>query len=938
MLGEKWSVRLLGGLEVRAGSGPPLRFRTHRSAALFARLACHPGRAFSRDELIESLWPDAEPEAGRQNLRQALSSLRSILEPTGVPSGSVLDADRVRVRLVPESIDCDAAQLTRATDVSDLETAISLYKGEFLPGSTDEWALEERQRLAELYVAALRTVAQKLRAHEESGRAIPYAQALVQANPLDEAAQGLLIRLYADTGRAEEAVQQYRDYRRILKRELGDEPDPRLKEIAMTLKGATGKLEVPILEERKPARQASLPVTLTRLFGRQEEIERITGLLTDGPRLLTLTGPGGTGKTRLAIESARAASDAFGQRVWFVPLADVRDAHLLPSRILDAIQSKETGPPIEAIAVSLGDRLALLVLDNLEQLLPTAAHTVQALLRRLPNLVVLVTSRRPLGLPGEQQLPVERLLVPAIQASHEDLAEYPSAQLFRDRAAHAAPGFRLSEKNAAAVATLCRQLEGLPLAIELAAAWSATFTPTQMVERMEKRFELLRETRLNKEERHASLWAAIDWSYSMLRPEAQRLFAQLSVFRGGWDLEAVEQISREPQAADLLEQLRLHALIHTDSWDEGMRWNMLESLREFAGAQLPPELRQQAIAAHASLFASRAQAWHELQRGSDLERVNRLFQADIENFWAVIDRGVEGVVPLQEAYVVTNGAYRFWEMRGAWAAVRRAYERLLEADAEKQPTAQRALALISLANLMRQQGEAEAAIAPTEECKRIRESLGDRAGVSSALGHLAQLHKALGDAQRAKQLYLECLAIQEETGARWSWGMNCMNLGWLLVLEKEWQEATEWLERSRNAMAELGDKWGVAAATGNLAEAALGQGHLTLASELHGRSLEAFVELEDLPAIAEELEGIAHVTHMQGSSAKAAVLYGAATALRRQIGSHISAQEASRLESRITQARSACAEFEERFQEGSGLSWQQALALIPSAPPSKSCA
>lgn len=922
---ERWSVRLLGGLEVRRGAEQPIRFRTHKAALLLARLAVTPGRSFGREELIEELWPDADPEAARHNLRQALSSLRSSLEPLGTPSGSVLDADRVRVRLVPESVSSDVAELEGGND------SPAGYPGELLPGYTEDWVVSERRRIDELYWARVLKHVQILQKAGQVSAALPFARMLVASNPLDEAAQGLLIRLLADAGRAEEAVQQYREYRQVLRKELGEEPDPKIRELAMTLKGAAGKIVAPTDTETRVSAQkkSQLPQPLTRLFGREEELQSLRRLVEAGSRLITLTGPGGSGKTRLAVETARSLINLFDGRVWYVPLADVRDHGLLLGRILESVGEKprQGTSLIAAVAEAVGDGKALFVLDNLEQLLPEAVHPIQSLLSTVPDLAMICTSRGSLRIPGERAFPVELLPVPDSARSPSDLSGNPSAELFYDRASQAAPGFRVSERNAQAVATLCRQLEGLPLAIELAAAWSGTLTPGQMVEKLSHRFELLKSSKLGKEERHASLWAAIDWSFSMLRPETQEIFERLAVFRGGWDLEAAREVCEIARLEEALEELRSHALIFANPEGDEMRWGMLESLREFGEAHLQAADLAAASNRHAQLFARRAHEWHELQRGADQERINRRFADEIDNFWAVIDRGIDRAVPLELAYRVVNGAYRFWEMRGAWAAMRRAYERLIEADIEKRPTKERALALVSVANLMRQQGEPELAIEPTLECLNIREQLGDRAGVSSALGHLGQVHKALGNSDEARSLYIKCLEIQKDIGANWSWAMNCMNLGWLLVLGENWDEAEEWLSKARAEMLELEDKWGVAASTGNLGEVAVGKGELDRAGELHAESLRSFQEIGDLPAMAEELEAIAHLAFLRKEIEVAARLYGAAEGLRNKIGSPLGWQEAARLAKRKRMVALASEHFEGLTEEGERMTAEVAIDI-----------
>ncbi len=925
-----WEVTLCGGLELRQGGGPPAKFRTRKAASLFALLAAHPGRSFTRDELCEQFWPEQHFEVARHNLRQTLSTLRSLLEPKDVESGSVLAGDRTVLRLEPKAFLCDVTQLERAlqspSQLEAIEAAVNGIRGEFLPGFEEEWVAVFRARVNEHLGAALKLLA-RASGSKDPSRALIHARRLVDSNPLDEEAQGIAIRLLAELGRPEDALAQYRSFRKLLKQEFGDEPDPALTELALSLKGSSGSLDIASLPAEAGRRShPPLPVVLTRTFGREGDLEALEELVAaDNTRLVTLLGPGGTGKTRLAVELSHRLAKT--NRAWFVPLADVREPEWVLDRIVEAVGLKpERGKPaIDQLAEHFADDPSLLVLDNVEQLLPKASSAVLLLLNRIQKIQIVATSRKPVGAPGEVQWRVDPLPFPA---ENESASSTPSVELFADRAKQARSDFRLSDRNAKDVAGVCRHLEGIPLALELAAARLKTSSTSQLLQSLSSRFAVL-ETDRGRTERHSSLWKAIDWSYTLLSPEAQKLFCKLSVFRGGWDANAARAVATALSVDDLLETLRSHSLIAVQEAAGELRYTMLETLREFAEEKLPASELPGLLAKHAAYFRALSSQLHEDQRSQGQDRANEKFALEQPNMLAVVERGLAGQIPVIDAIEVANRNYRFWEMRGLWRQARSVYERLLQADRNPEPSEERALALISLSNLMRLQGEAQAAVALTDECLAIREQMGNQTGISSALGHLAQLHHVLGNYDLAVSLYERCLRIQEEIGADWSHAMNLLNLGWLFVTMNRLDDAAAELQKSLGKMEALGDNWGVAAATGNLAEVAFRRGDFAESRRLHGRSLSLFEELRDLPAIAEELEGMAAVALAEGLAKQAAKLLGAAGALRKEIASVPSPTQQQRLIERRAECEKQLSSevFSKAFAEGEKLDWQGALRL-----------
>ena len=558
-----WQVALLGRVEARNGDLLITRFNSHPTAALLARLALYPQRLHPREELAELLWPNAPPQAGRNRLRQALSTLRRLLEPAGQGGPPVFMADRQGVRVNPAALGCDALEFERCLQQGQWARAQELYVGELMPGHYDNWVEEERRRLAALQ-------------------------------------EGLAGRL------------------QVL-------PSPLPNAATVLASSATPTAAAPLAPP--------LPSFLTRFFGRQAETTALVDAVA-ASRLVTLTGVGGCGKTRLALEAAQRAGDF--ERVVFVPLADCSNTAQALAQLRASLQiTAGKAEPLEQIAQALSQRAVLLVLDNFEQLVASGGdELVRTLLARCSGLHLLVTSRRVLGLGGEHEQPLAPLPLPLAGAPFEALASNPGVAMFVDRARGVRPEFALTQRNAETLAALCRALEGVPLAIELAAARSRVFSLRELHDALARPLLLLERTgaRAGHVPRHDSLRGAIDWSWRLLDPVQQRFLAALSVFRGGWsvvDAQAVCGDADAPHAHELIEVLLEHSLLTAELGpDGGMRFRMLELIREFVTGQLDAERGQALRSRHRAHVLSIAQGLQASgKRAMDAEELPNVQQA-----------------------------------------------------------------------------------------------------------------------------------------------------------------------------------------------------------------------------------------------------------------------------------------------------------------------
>lgn len=649
-------IRLLGTVSIHGGDGPEMEVRSRSAALLLARLAGAPN-PLRRESLIDALFPEQDPEAGRARLRQCLYLLRQDVASLGLPAEELLPSTRDTLRLAPVA-ETDVARfcdlLDQATSAGpgagrrDLLTqAVAAYGGEFLPGHFDDWTLAERERLQERYVGALCDLAEELSRLGDHAAAITRAREAVQVDSLREESHRMLMAAYGEAGRAAEAERHYRELEQLLQEEMGLPPAAATQQVRDEIRRRAG--ESPAApppakalagEPEIPQGPPRLPRPVNHFFGRAEEMVRVerwlAGQASPGAvpnPLVTLTGPGGIGKTRLALEIAHRLEPWFAGAVWFVSLEAVSGSGFLPALFEALCLSPAANPSLEAIEVALRrPRGSLLVLDNFDHLEETAALQLQDLRTRIPNLACLVTSRRRLHLRGEQELVLAPLPLPEAGAgTAEQLSSFPGIQLFVDRARSARATFELTEENAPTVASLCRRLDGLPLALELGASWLSVLSTQQALERLQRGAALVSRER-DVPSRHRSLQAALDSSYELLSPEQRRLFRRLGVFRDGWTLDAAEALcgGLPGSSGDVLEDLSVlvdRSLVQVDERNGLLRYRLLETLREYACGRAREAGEDEVdAAAHAHYYCAFAAAHCEGKSEPDAQA-----DAELEN-------------------------------------------------------------------------------------------------------------------------------------------------------------------------------------------------------------------------------------------------------------------------------------------------------------------
>ncbi len=976
MLVEPWSVTLLGQLKAEQNLSTITRFRTRKAASLFAFLACHRNRSHAREELADRFWPEDTAETGRTKLRLALTSLRHQLEPAGVQAGAVLVADRTHVRLHPDALETDVAafesDLSQAQHATEPQERIRLiiraihgYGGDLLPGDYEEWALIERERLRHAYLEGLTQLVMLSAAQKDLNAAITYARRLVTEDPLQEAAHLALMRLYLRGNRPQYAAQQYAELVGVIKQAFGGLPGSEAQALAATLPAIAARKPDPA--EKPPSRtdpspspslDLRLPLFLTRCFGRYEAVRALASLLdaeahadikanqdlhydfaaapeigtlfrSDASgqnaekqaRLITLTGPGGAGKTRLAVETAHFLHAKVGYPIAFIGLAEVTDTDQILRSVADALRLPHIAhaDPLAQIADRLQSGPALLVLDNFEQLTPNGLVVVQALLTRLPALRCLVTSRHHLGLPGERTFAVEPLPVSASQ------------QLFLDRAQATRPDFQITPHNARAVALLCEQLEGIPLALELAAAWIGVLTPTQMLTRMNRRFDLLISRRNDRVPRHHALHATIAWSYELLSPELQTFLTRLSVFRSGWTEQAAQEVAGTRHALHLLAQLRERSLVVAEESEDAttMRFRLLESIREFADTtweETPPENTRRL---HAAYFLHMAEEADQNIAGPDQAYWFACLEPERPNIaaaWEWLAGEADGI----EAHLRLTVAMRiFWRTQGYLTESRQRLNAVAARPGVEAFPASHGLALVEIGLVASMQGNQETAHTYAEQALQLARSNNDRSLEASALNTLGNVAKRRREFEAAHNLYVQCLEISREIVDRRSEATAVANLGNLAQEQENYAHAAQCYQQSIAVYRQMQHKQGLVIQLYNLAGLHVQTDDYVGATPLLAECLTLCRELRDTPTMMHVMEVFGFVADEFAQSALAVELYAAAARLRKDLGLPMSDRGRDYMNEVLAASRVSIGDerFERLWQAGTEASLEQTLAL-----------
>src|SRR5215212_4871259 len=868
---ETIRVWLLGGFRVSVDSRIITQdgWRLRKAATLVKLLALALGHRTHREQAMDLLWPESGRKAASNSLRSTLHTARKVLDPA---TGSrYLASEDESLVLCPEGnlwVDVDAFEEAAATargakEPATYRAALDLYEGDLLPEDRyEEWTEGRRQELRQLYLALLVALAVLHEERDEHGLAIEALRKATAKEPTLEEAQVGLMRLHALSRRPERALAQYERFRDTLSRGLGTRP----AEATLRLRDeiAAGKLPIALSldlsQEKEPlgVSKHNLPAPMTSFVGREQEMLEVKRLIPM-TRNLTLAGAGGSGKTRLAFEVARDLIGTYPDGVWMVELAPLSEPGLIAQEVAGALEvTDRSGEPLaDTLVDSLTGKEMLLVLDNCEHLIDAAARLAEYLLHSCPRLRILATSREPLGIAGEAVWQVIPLSLPDMDrpASVEGLMRYEACRLFVDRARLRLPDFELTQQNAGAVARVCRKLGGMLLAIELATARMGALAVEQVAQRLDVSLDVLSGANRTSAPRQQTLRATIDWSHKLLSEAQRTFFRRLSVFAGGWTLEAAEAVCsrggvEEGDVLDLLGGLVDKSLVVAGAPTGGaMRYGMLEPIRQYARQKLEDSGEADEVRDwHAAYFLALAEeAEPELARQRQDVWVKRL-EGEHDNlreaFSWVLERG-EAELGLRFGAAL----WRFWYNRGSLSEGIRWMERVL-AGSDPAPAPARVKALEGLGWLAQLQGDAERAQAAYGEMLRLSRELGENGNIATALNSLGTLAAARGDNERARALLEENLSVLQELEDERNTATILKRfhmfglLGFLALNEEgDYARGATLLEESLELAREVEDSFLVGTMLSNLGYAALLQGHNERAGALCEEALALAHEL-----------------------------------------------------------------------------------------------
>lgn len=953
-------ISLLGPFDVQVDGRLLGRRHSRKENWLLALLALRHGRELSREWLAGRLWPDSLESQALSYLRQNIYLLKQAL---GDEARRVLSPTSRTILLDLTGAEVDVAafdQAIRTGDTSSLEAAAGLYRGPLLEGCDEEWILNERLVREQAFLQCLETLSDRALERGDPATALPFLRQLIRVDPLREAAHRSLMQALVDDGNVGAMARAYRDLRLILYQEVNSEPDPQTVALYQYLrKTPTAKsprheprakpqvaptppldpatdhcasAEDPCEAPPRPPETASpaslIPTPITALVGREELVREVVNRLGRA-RLVTLSGTGGVGKTRVAIDTCHAVAGA----VWFVELASVRDAMhvaLTVAKGLGVAEQKDA-PPEDAIADWLASRPGLLVLDNCEHLLESCALLCARLLHACPGLRILVTSRQMLGIVGEISVPVPALELPpsplrsqSAADSRADLSEilmeYDSVRLFVERAQALSSGFALTTANGPLVAQICRRLDGIPLAIELAAARVNVLSIAEIVKRLDNRFSLLNRSARQAMPHHQTLRASVDWSYNLLTADERHLLERLAVFAGGCTLAAVEQIVAFPTSAssgagvvddpvrvssgsrggfaefgagapadrsgksdgraerrggdaldvvDLLSSLVDKSLVNAVESEDGIRYDLLETIREFAAEKLGANGEWEAVhQAHYSHHLALMERMKADLWGAGQRQAVRTLEAEHDNMRAALHWSLEESKDTAQALLLAAELSNYWLPQGYFSEARAWLGRALARVGAGNRTEPRAYALQQAGVMAFVQSDLSQASALLEEAVSIRRELGLLDKMANSLTVLTSVERVGGNLARAAACVEEALAIYRQQGHQQNIANALNNLGLLKDQQGDLTGSAACLEESLSLYRAFANAAKMATPMANLANIAYQLGDCDKARRLHEEVLGIHEASNNRPGIAISLGNLGQCASALGDFAE----------------------------------------------------------------------
>ena len=902
--------RILGQLEVLA-RGSRLRLGGGKQRALLAALVLQPNQAVRAERLIELLWGDESPDTAQNVLQVYISQLRKLLEPerqrdepprllVGSSAGYMLTVEPDQLDLERFERLANAARQAlskgESEDASRLfREALALWRGSAVADVEAPFAHAERTRLEELRLAALEDRIEADLALGVHAEVIPELQALTVQYPLRERVCGQLMLALYRGGRQADASAAFHRLRQALDEAEGMEPGPGLQRLLTQILNQDPALQ---LEPRRVPQtrtgKHNLPLQLTSFVGREDEVREIRRLV-GSHRLVTLTGPGGVGKTRLALEVASSFDATYPDGVWLVELGSLADPALVPQAIATTLGIHEQlqRSVLETLVDALQSRELLIVLDNCEHLVQASAAIAETLLQKCAAVRVLGTTRELLRVGGEATWTLSPLALPpeaGAEVQPARLSGFAAVRLFTERAASARPGFTLTEDNASAVAQVCRRLDGMPLALELAAACVAGLSVKLLAERLDQRFRLLVQGRRTALPRQQTLRATIEWSYQLLDQPERMLLARLSVFAGGWTLAAAEQVCpnhgiRSEDVLALLLRLLEKSLVVSDPGKAGDplagRYRLLETVREYARERLQSAREGEHVhRRHADYLLTLGEDADRKTSGPEAAKWLAIMSVEHDNLRAALDWS-EQTDPVLCLRLATAWA-PFWLVRCHFAEGRQRLARALVGAPAA--TVDRARALNQAVRLAIFQSDYPAATALAGEGLVIAEQLGDLETCAHLLNGLGVAAYHQDDFVAGKTWYERSLAVYQQLGDLHGAGMVVSNLGLYAAIGGDYTSVRRLWNQGVAYLSESGDMRLLTISFINLGYLDLYEGEHASAADYFRKAISIARERADLRLVAESLAGFAYLAAAVSEPERSLRMAGAAAACREAIG------------------------------------------------------
>jgi len=912
-----------------------IQLSTRKTESLLAFLVLNPEN-HAREKLAALFWGDSSDTEARNSLRNALAVLNKKL------GHDLLVVNRQSVQVNPEyPLWVDALEFETQTSsflsnpVYDSHAVeLDLYQNDLLIDFYDDWVFTHREHYRSLFLQTLLQLTQQFRSQSEYEQAIQLTHKVLAFDPANERAHQHLMFCHMALGDRNAALKQFEECARVLKEELGVEPSSATAALSEWIK------QTPPGIHPLEARITNLPFPFSSFIGRKHEMAEIKHSLSS-TRLLTLAGSGGSGKTRLAIQVGMDLLDSFNDGVWWVDLSSLKNDSLVTQSIAKSlgIQDMPGQPLAETIANHIQSKYLLIIIDNCEHVIEESVKAIDFLLKECPRLKIIATSREALGVPGEQIWNISTLSIPDPQRLSiiELLMEYEGIRLFVDRAKSVNKDFALTEKNASFVAQICTSLDGIPLAIELAAARIKLLSPDQIAVRLNDRFQLLTSGNRTALPRHQTLQAVMDWSFNLLNDKERLLLQRLAAFSGGWNLDAAEAVCSDEQLdtneiLDLLSNLVNKSLVIKDGERDGKaRYRMLETIKQYAqyvlrksGAEAKTQER------HCAYFLKLANAANPhlgfFLPDAEMIKWMNILEPELDNLRSVLNFCEAHLGHLKSGLEMASKLHWYWLVSNQLAEGWDWINKFLLAD-DFSETAQ-AQALVSAGFIACWRGDFTSARPVLEKSLGLFEEVDDRAGIAFSLHGLGFAANGVGEHERADPLFGQCLQIAREIEDNWiiSFALHFIAVG--TSFQGKYDLARSQFEEHINLTHEgVGNAQGIGFSLFHLGRIDRLQGDCNSAQVHLTEALQLFWQIGDKRGLGYSLFGFACLAQVLEEPDRAAHLIGVVDSIREDLGTLLEAI----LQIEYEQAKAAIQEAlgEEIFQiawsEGNKMTLEQAV-------------